>query len=187
MSPSSRLTARRARPDARSIAPRRPRARATIAACDSPNAMNAPIANSGISRTVIPPKAISSTPAAAVSTTTPTVYTSRRPGTANARGRHPSTASSLHSRGKPTKLVLAESASTISRPAIATKYTGPRPSGSGAGAGRGTTSGRSASLAPIAPPPASSRAMVSNPPSGPARAGAALRPSQPCVIPRDPA
>ena len=73
------------------------------------------MANSGISRSVMPPNRVSSPPAVTVRKPTPAENTSRRSATAKLRGRKPSCATSLHSRGKPTKLVFADNASTASR------------------------------------------------------------------------
>ena len=87
----------------------------------------APTANRGISLSVTPLKTTSSAPAVTVRNATPTEKISRRSAMANGRGRKPSCATSRHTRGKPTKLVLADRHSTASRLAIATPYSGPRP------------------------------------------------------------
>ena len=69
---------------------------------------------------MIPSNSTSSPAAVIVSVATPTENTSRRSATVNERGRKPSAATTRHSRGKPTKLVLADRHSTASRLAIAT-------------------------------------------------------------------
>ena len=76
--------------------------------CESMKAVKAPMANSGISRSVMPSNTNNSSPAVAAKNKIPTVNTSRRPSWANARGKKPSVATSRQSRGKSTKLVLAD-------------------------------------------------------------------------------
>lgn len=86
----------------------------TIPNCESVKARNAPTAYSGMSLSVIPLNAISSSPAQAAKNSTPTEFTSLRPIAANPAGRNPSLAISRQSRGKSTKLVFADRHSTAS-------------------------------------------------------------------------
>ena len=101
VAPSPLMIALRRQPGARSRSQWR-----TIPACDSVNAVNTPMAYSGMSASTRPPNATATRMARAASATIPALNASRSPRYANRRGMNPSRARIEASRGKSAKLVL---------------------------------------------------------------------------------
>lgn len=92
----------------------------TMPTCENANALNAPMAKSGMSASVTPPNRMRSNPESTARPMIPLEKTSRRPRLAKKEGRKPSCASSRHTRGKSAKLVCAEQPRMMKTEAIDT-------------------------------------------------------------------